>query len=73
MKASVAHNLSGTELDEVIETLQKARRQKSLKSVRMPAANPAQAHMSQHTVSTYKKVMIQSLDEHLRKVLETEE
>jgi len=67
------HNLSDDELDDVIKALARSKEKHSLKKVRLPAINPAQAHLSEYALEQYKKIMIQSLGKHLKRILEAEE
>jgi hypothetical protein len=71
MKAEILHNLSDDELEAVYKAIRDVRKH-SLPSVRLPAANPAQAHISTNLNATYKKVMVTGLTKHLVAALEKE-
>lgn len=72
MKAKINHNLSDEEFEDVVKALYRDIEKKTLKKVRLPAANPAQAKMSKNFFKLYKEIMVDSLSKKLAQVLKKE-
>tara|TARA_Y100000034_G_C6686221_1_gene301900 strand:+ start:450 stop:677 length:228 start_codon:yes stop_codon:yes gene_type:complete len=71
MKARIRHNLSDSQFESLVKSLNKQVGAKKPRP-RLPADNPAQAKLSESLLRDYKKIMVQSLGNAIKEALEKE-